>query len=93
MINHSITRSVGAADPELTTSPIADESDEELLLLDKGIPDETICYFNDIEHPSGSYIKSGVNVLKYYCGAWVPAGHSGFQESINLISIEGKQGL
>lgn len=88
MINHSITSNVGAVDPELSTSPIADEGDEKLLLLDQNTPVETVCYFNNIEYPSGSYIKSGVSVLKCYCGAWVPAGHSKFKESINLINVE-----
>ena len=91
MINHSLTRNVGTADPDLTTSPIADESDEELLLLDQDIPTETVCYFNNIEYPSGSYVKNGPRVLKCYLGTWVPAGHSIFQESINISNSGSKQ--
>jgi hypothetical protein len=38
---------VGVADPELNTSPIADEGDEETEVLRQEMPGEPVCYFNN----------------------------------------------
>ncbi|HSJ95492.1 MAG TPA: hypothetical protein VLC53_00375 [Myxococcota bacterium] len=61
---------VGAADPELETSPILDEDDEET-----GFDDEIetgACYFNGQAYPLGEYVLSGDELL--HCeerGVWV----------------------
>ncbi len=38
---------VGVPDPELNTSPIADETDEETEVLRQEVPGEPVCYFNN----------------------------------------------
>lgn len=61
---------VGAPDPELRTSPIFDEFDEDLspdLELETGA-----CYFNNLAYPVGQYLLSGSELL--HCeerGVWV----------------------
>lgn len=64
---------VGAADPELRTSPILDDEEEEASLdaeLESGV-----CYFNGLAYPIGHHVRSGGEVL--HCvgrGVWVRAG-------------------
>ncbi len=64
---------VGAPDPELRTSPIFDEFDEDLspdLELETGA-----CYFNNLAYPVGQYLLSGGELL--HCeerGVWVRRG-------------------
>ena len=38
---------VGAPDPELNTSPIAEENDDESEVLRQEMPGEPVCYFNN----------------------------------------------
>jgi hypothetical protein len=62
---------VGVPDPELRTSPILDENDENLLSLDTEL-ERTACYFNDVAYPLGQYVRSGAELL--HCeerGVWV----------------------
>lgn len=65
---------VGAPDPELNTSPIAEENDEESEVLRQEMPGEPVCYFNDQSFATGSYIKSGTTLLKCVYGIWEQAG-------------------
>lgn len=65
---------VGVADPELNTSPIADEGDEETEVLRQEMPGEPVCYFNNKSFKTGDYIKTGAVVLKCDYGLWIPAG-------------------
>jgi hypothetical protein len=64
---------VGAPDPELRTSPIFDEFDEDIspdLELETGA-----CYFNNLAYPVGQYLLSGSELL--HCeerGVWVRRG-------------------
>ncbi|MCD6705462.1 MAG: hypothetical protein LT080_03275 [Thiobacillus sp.] len=64
---------VGAPDPELRTSPIFDEFDEDIspdLELETGA-----CYFNNQAYPVGQYLLSGSELL--HCeerGVWVRRG-------------------
>jgi len=64
---------VGAPDPELKTSPILDEDEDELSLdaeLETGV-----CYFNSVAYPIGQYVRSGSELL--HCerrGVWVRKG-------------------
>ncbi|UCB55029.1 MAG: DUF1496 domain-containing protein [Thiotrichales bacterium] len=67
---------VGAPDPELNTSPIADEGDDETEDLRQEVPGEPVCYFNDQSFKTGAYIKSGTAILKCDYGIWIPAGPS-----------------
>jgi hypothetical protein len=64
---------VGAPDPELNTSPILDDPDED---VGSEIEVETgVCYFNGVAHPLGAYVLSGDEVL--HCeerGVWVRKG-------------------
>lgn len=70
------TQDVGAPDPELNTSPIAEENDDESEVLRQEVPGEPVCYFNDQSFPNGSYVKSGASLLKCVYGIWVQAGPS-----------------
>jgi len=65
---------VGAPDPELHTSPIADEIDDDTDVLRQQVPGEPVCYFNEKSFSNGSYIKTGATVLKCDYGIWIPAG-------------------
>ncbi len=65
---------VGVADPELNTSPIADEADDEIEVLRQEMPGEPVCYFNNTSYKTGAYIKSGTTILKCDYGIWIPAG-------------------
>lgn len=65
---------VGAPDPELNTSPIAEEGREDDDVLRQQVPGEPVCYFNEKSYATGAYIKSGTSVLKCDYGIWVPAG-------------------
>jgi len=64
---------VGAPDPELKTSPIFDEYDEEApaeLDVETGV-----CYFNNETYPIGEYVLSGSELLR--CerrGVWIREG-------------------
>ncbi len=65
---------VGAADPELNTSPIFDEDDMDDLSLDLEL-EAGVCYFNGKAYPLGSYVESGGEILR--CeerGVWVREG-------------------
>jgi hypothetical protein len=66
-------RQVGAPDPELKTSPIFDEYDEE---APAEFDVETgVCYFNGEAYPIGDYVLSGSELLR--CerrGVWIREG-------------------
>lgn len=68
------TPNVGAPDPELKTSPIADENNDDTDSLKQQVPGETACYFNDNSYPHGTSVKSGTMILKCDYGIWIPAG-------------------
>ena len=64
--------SVGAPDPELKTSPILDNDEEET--LDSEL-EADVCYFNGVAFPIGQYVRSGSEIL--HCverGVWVRQG-------------------
>jgi hypothetical protein len=72
MTNYTHTEDVGAPDPELKTSPIAEENDEETEVLRQEDPGEAVCFFNNKSYKTGSYVKSGTSILKCVYGLWVP---------------------
>ncbi len=74
MAKEKHTTDVGSADPELNTSPIAEEYDDETEVLRQEMPGEPVCYFNNQSFPTGSYVKSGTILLKCDYGIWIPAG-------------------
>ena len=65
---------VGAPDPELENSPIADDTLEETEDLKQELPGEPVCLFNSTEYPNGTYVLSGTSLLRCDYGIWVPAG-------------------
>ena len=67
---------VGAQDPELRNSPIADEEDEDTDVVRQQVPGEPVCYFNGSVYRSGDFVKSGSQVLKCHYGVWVDEGSS-----------------
>lgn len=71
-VKHTVD--VGAPDPELNTSPIAEDIDEETEVLRQEVPGEPVCYYNDKSYATGDYVKSGTAVLKCDYGIWIPAG-------------------
>jgi len=63
---------VGDQDPELKNSPIADESDEELVLLREEVPEDAVCYFNNELFAHGAVVQSGSLILRCDMGIWMP---------------------
>jgi len=53
MTGEHITTDVGAPDPELKTSPIVDEGDEEFDVISQEVEDLPVCYFNGVSYPNG----------------------------------------
>ena len=65
---------VGAQDPELLNSPIAQEEDEDTDVVLQQVPGEPVCYYNGTGFPHGSYVASGAAVLKCSYGVWIESG-------------------
>ena len=71
---HRSLHQVGAQDPELRNSPIADEEDEETDVVRQQLPGAAVCYFNGSEFPHGTYVVSGSQVLRCNYGVWTDSG-------------------
>jgi hypothetical protein len=67
-------RNVGAIDPTLETSPIAEETAEEAYTLSQQAPDAPVCYFNGEVFRTGELVRSGSVILKCRNGLWMEAG-------------------
>jgi len=70
--NNTCRPQVGAADPELKTSPILDEDEEFSLDLEL---ESGVCYFNNVAYRIGQFVLSGNELL--HCeerGLWVRKG-------------------
>ena len=65
---------VGAQDPELLNSPIAQEEDEDTDVVLQQVPGEPVCYYNGTGFPHGAYVSSGAAVLKCSYGVWIEFG-------------------
>ena len=65
---------VGAQDPELKNSPVAEESLEEDPTLRLEVPGEAVCYFNEEVFDQNTVVKSGTALLRCDRGIWTPAG-------------------
>jgi hypothetical protein len=64
---------VGAPDPELKTSPILDDTEDDV--PDGSELESGVCYFNNAVYPLGTYVLSGDELLR--CerrGVWVREG-------------------
>jgi hypothetical protein len=68
------TRDVGAVDPKLKTSPIAEEMSEEWEVLRQEVPETAVCYFNSEAFQSGAFVRSGAVILECREGLWVESG-------------------
>ena len=66
---------VGAPDPELKTSPILEERDEDYDVLAQEVEDMPYCYFNNVSFQDGDYVCSGSGaLLRCDKGLWVRKG-------------------
>lgn len=76
MVPNVGTRDVGAVDPKLQTSPIAEEMSEDWQLLQQEVPEgaASVCYFNGEAFKSGAFVRSGTVVLECRDGLWVEVG-------------------
>jgi hypothetical protein len=67
------TKQLGAVDPERRTSPVAWEADDDTETLRESVPDEAVCFFNDLVYDHGTVIESGNTRLRCDHGIWLPA--------------------
>jgi len=75
MATRNTPSAVGSPDPELKTSPILDEFDEEYDVLAQEVEDMPGCYFNDISYTDGSYVCSGSGTMLHCTkGLWIRQG-------------------
>lgn len=65
---------VGAPDPELTTSMIAEEFDEEYEVARQEEPGNPVCYFNQQTYTHDQFVCSGSTRLRCTYGIWVRNG-------------------
>ncbi|MDT8385401.1 MAG: hypothetical protein RRB22_13415 [Gammaproteobacteria bacterium] len=66
---------VGAPDPELTTSPIMEELDEDFEIVAQEVEELPDCYFNSSRFRNGEYVCSGSGELLHCAhGLWVREG-------------------
>jgi len=68
------TKQLGAVDPERKSSPVAWEADDDTETLREWVPDEAVCFFNDLAYNHGTVVKSGSVLLRCDHGLWLPAG-------------------
>lgn len=70
-----IAHQVGVPDPELNTSPIMEDTDDEYEVLAQEVEELPTCYFNNVSYPSGTYVCSGSGeLLQCMQGLWYRAG-------------------
>jgi hypothetical protein len=74
MLQHQSIPQVGAQDPELENSPIADEEDEDTDVVRQQVPGEPVCFFNGTSYKDGAFVASGSQVLKCSYGVWIDSG-------------------
>ena len=81
MKHHASIPHVGAQDPELKNSPIAEEEDEDTDVILQQVPGEPVCWFNGAEYRHGTYVVSGTRLLQCTRGVWV---ESAAEDAANL---------
>lgn len=67
------TEDLGAPDPELKTSPVAWEGDEDTDTLREASGEEPHCLFNNRAFRDGTVVSSGGTRLRCVRGIWIPA--------------------
>ena len=72
MKNEATAPHVGAPDPDLKTSPILEEYDEDAPVMVQEFDDLPVCWYNGASYPSGSMVRSGDgSLLRCEKGIWV----------------------
>jgi len=74
MKSHVAIPNVGAIDPRLKTSPVAEEMADEAYTLAQQVTGASTCLFNGEEFQNGAFVRSGSAVLKCSNGLWVEVG-------------------
>ena len=75
MTNGKIATQVGSPDPELNTSPIMEETDEDFEVTAQEVENLPTCYFNNVSYPTGQYVCSGSGELLHCVkGLWIREG-------------------
>lgn len=67
-------REVGAIDPKLKTSPVAEETAEDAYTLEQQAPRTPVCFFNSQAFRTGEVVRSGTIILECRDGMWVEVG-------------------
>jgi hypothetical protein len=75
MSNGKIAIQVGAPDPELKTSPILEDTDEDYEFTAQEYENLPHCFFNNVSYRAGQYVCSGSGEL-LHCqnGMWIREG-------------------
>ncbi len=76
MKHHPSIPHVGAPDPELRHSPLAEEEDEDPDVILQQVPGEPVCWFNGTQYSHGTYVVSGSLLLRCTRGVWVESAAS-----------------
>ena len=71
MKHHPSVTHVGAQDPELRNSPVADEEDEDTDVIRQQVPGAAACWFNGKQYEEGTYVVSGSQLLQCSRGVWM----------------------
>ena len=63
---------VGAPDPDLKTSPILEEYDEDAPILAQEFDDLPVCWYNGASYASGAMVRTGDgSLLRCEKGVWI----------------------
>ena len=65
---------VGAPDPEMKNSPIAEETDEDNDVIQQTALSEPVCYFNNTAYEHNSQVCTGHELLRCNHGLWLREG-------------------
>ena len=65
---------VGAPAPELKTSLIVEELDEDYEAIARELSEDRVCFFNSTLYREGAFVCSGTELLRCERGAWVREG-------------------
>jgi hypothetical protein len=76
MMQNPTIPQVGAQDPQLKNSPIAEEEGEDTEVVRQQVPGEPVCFFNGKAYENGDYVASGPELLRCSYGIWIDAGGS-----------------
>ncbi|MGD9000396.1 MAG: hypothetical protein PVF75_08270 [Granulosicoccaceae bacterium] len=75
MTTQHMPTQVGSIDPELKTSPVIEEMDEEHALIGMEVEDMPTCYYNNTAFQDGDYVCAGTGaMLRCEKGVWVRKG-------------------